>query len=209
MAQALPIAPVRRHGPAALGLGALLFALAWVAYKAFGNGFGETSDAPVFVVVALNGISLAAVYFIVASGFTLIFGLMRVVNMAHGSFYLLGGYVASTLLNHEFANWWVDAIVASLAVGAFGLVMQQLLLRWNQGQELRQALITIAVSIILADQMVAHFGGVARVIEPPGRLAESVSLHLYDLQYPAFRLFVIGVAVLVAAALWLAIQHTR
>jgi branched-chain amino acid transport system permease protein len=87
--------------------------------------------------------------------------------------------------------------------------MQQLLLRWNLGQDLRQALITIAVSIVLADQMLVHFGGIAQTITPPGRLASSVSLHLYGLQYPAFRLFVIGAAAAIGVLLWLGIKRTR
>jgi branched-chain amino acid transport system permease protein len=82
-------------------------------------------------------------------------------------------------------------------------------LRWNLGQDLRQALITIAISIVLADQMLVHFGGIAQTIAPPGRLASPVSLHVYSLQYPAFRLFVLAVAVAVGIALWGGIKLTR
>src|SRR5918911_4772253 len=185
--------PVRRHLGAATGFGLLAFAVAWVGYKAFGNGFGSSGNAPTFVIVTLNGLSLAGLYFITASGFTLIFGLMRVVNMAHGSLYLFGGYIAWTLGN-DGIGYWPAALVAALAAGGVGLVMQQLFLRWNLGQDLRQALITIAVSIILADQMLVPFGGVAQTLTPPGGLASSVPLHVYGLQYPAFRLFVIGAA---------------
>ena len=107
---------------------------------------------------------------------------MRVVNMAHGAFFLFGGYVALKLQRHmvgeggvfgltsdqvNLTHWIVPAIVGTLVVAAMGLVMQQLFLRWNQGQDLRQALITIAISIILADQMLAHFGGVAEDIAWP------------------------------------------
>ena len=87
-------AALRRRGPAVLAYAVLLFAIVWVAEKAFGKGFGTTGNAPQFVIVALNGVSLAALYFVTASGFTLVFGLMRVVNMAHGALYLLGGYLA-------------------------------------------------------------------------------------------------------------------
>ena len=108
---------------------------------------------------------------------------MRVVNMAHGAFFLLGGYVALKLQRalrrrgrlvrpararrSTSTHWIVPAIVGTVIVAAMGLVMQQLFLRWNQGQDLRQALITIAISIILADQMLAHFGGVAEDIAWP------------------------------------------
>jgi len=132
---------------------------------AFGSAVHDPKD---FLITLLNGVTAAALYFVVASGFTLIFGLMRVVNMAHGAFFLLGGYLALRLQRNlvgegagfgltsaqvNLTHWLVPAIVATLAIAALGLAMQQIFLRWNQGQELRQALITIAISIILADQM--------------------------------------------------------
>ncbi|MBA3382922.1 MAG: hypothetical protein H0T97_13850, partial [Actinobacteria bacterium] len=118
----------------------------------------------------LDGLTFAGLLFIVASGFSLIFGLMRVVNMAHGAFYLLGGYVAYEVQQRMTGSgfglqsgevntleWVVPWLIAMVCIGVFGLGVQQLLLRWNQGQDLRQALITIAVSVIVADQVIAHF----------------------------------------------------
>jgi branched-chain amino acid transport system permease protein len=201
-------ASVRRNLPVGVALAVLAASVAWVAYKAFGDGFGSESAAPTFVSVTLNGLSLAGLYFITASGFTLIFGLMRVVNMAHGALYLFGGYLTITFLD-DGVSWWLAAALAALATGGLGLVLQQLFLRWNQGQELRQALITIALAIIIADQLVVRFGGVPQTVTPPEFLAGTVSLHLYDLQYPAFRLFVIGAAVAIGVGLWALIRHTR
>ena len=209
MTSASAPAAVRRYGGPVAGLAVLAFAVAWVAYKAFGAGFGNEGNVPTFVIVTLNGLSLAGLYFIVASGFTLIFGLMRVVNMAHGSLYLLGGYIALSLSAHHGFGFWPALVVAAFAGGAVGLVMQQLFLRWNLGQDLRQALITIAVSIVLADQMLVHFGGIAQTIAPPGGLASSVALGVYGLQYPAFRLFVIAAAAAVGILLWVGIKRTR
>jgi branched-chain amino acid transport system permease protein len=201
----------------ALVVVAFAFVLAWVAYKAFGN-------ARVFVVVGLNGLTLAGLYFVVASGFTLVFGLMRVVNMAHGSLYMLAGFFAFKLQerltggeavsafgssNSSLADWIIPLVVASVGVAAIGLLMQQVFLRWNQGQDLRQALITIAISIIIADQALAHFGGIAQELAPPSEFPESVNLHVYGIIYPFFRLFVLAVAVAVGLALWLAIKRTR
>ena len=146
---------------------------------AFGSAVHDPKD---FWITVLNGVTAAALYFVVASGFTLIFGLMRVVNMAHGAFFLFGGYVALKLQRHlvgeggsfglqssqvNLTHWIVPAIVGTLVVAAWASSMQQVFLRWNQGQDLRQALITIAISIILADQMLAHFGGVAEDIAWP------------------------------------------
>ena len=131
------------------------------------------ADNPrLYFVTLLNSLTLSSLYFIVASGFSLIFGLMRVVNMAHGSFYLLGGYIAYEVqqkMNPESQGfstqpfqtstweWVLPLLVTVGCIALFGLGMQQLMLRWNQGQDLRQALITIAVSVIVADQVIAHF----------------------------------------------------
>src|ERR671937_3312274 len=127
MTSASAPAAVRRYGGPVAGLAVLAFAVAWVGYKAFGAGFGNEGNVPTFVIVTLNGLSLAGLYFIVASGFTLIFGLMRVVNMAHGSLYLLGGYIAYELAGTEASNWrwFLGLAAAAAAIGATGLAMQQ------------------------------------------------------------------------------------
>jgi branched-chain amino acid transport system permease protein len=196
---------------------AVALGLVWVAYKA-------QQDPRTFVVVGLNGLTLAGLYFVVATGFTLIFGLMRVVNMAHGSLYMLAGFFAFALQDRLTGgeavsafgsseagtlDWLLPLVVASLAVGLIGLVMQQLFLRWNQGQELRQALITIAISVIIADQALANFGGVAEELAPPSVFPESVNLRLYDITYPFFRIFVLLSAIALGLALWAVIKRTR
>ena len=132
---------------------------------------------------------------------------MRVVNMAHGAFFLLGGYIALKLQRHRSAraarfgltsdqvnlvDWVLPRSSAARWSARIGLVMQQLFLRWNQGQELRQALITIAISIILADQMLAHFGGIAQDIAWPGTLDSSSNLRVAGIQYTTTRLFILG-----------------
>ena len=145
------------------------------------------------VVRLLRAIWLIAL--VCVTGFALIFGLMRVVNMAHGSFYLLGGYVAYDMQQYMTNggdlfvpasqvgawDWIVPALVASVCIGALGLVVQQLFLRWNQGQDLRQALITIAISVIIADQVIAHFHeGLARDITWPGSIERLVPVFGID-----------------------------
>ena len=195
----------------------IAFVLGWVGYKAAG-------DPRTFVIVGLNGLTLAGLYFVVASGFTLIFGLMRVVNMAHGSLYMLAGFFAFELQERltggeatsafgtseaGVGDWIIPLVVACAAVGVIGLVMQQVFLRWNQGQDLRQALITIAISIIIADQSLAHFGGIAEAIAEPTVFPDSVSIFVYDLSYPFFRIFVLLVAIAVGLGLWAVIMRTR
>jgi branched-chain amino acid transport system permease protein len=105
-------------------------------------------------------------------------------------------------------SWIVPLVVATIVIGLAGVLMQQLFLRWNQGQDLRQALITIAISVILADQMVAHFGGIAESIQPPAAWPDSVSL--FGVHYGYFRLVVVvGAAVTIGALLFLVIRRTR
>ena len=189
--------------------------VAWIAYKG-------SQDGRLFWVVTLNGITLAALFFVVAAGFTLIFGLMRVVNMAHGSLYLLAGYIAFTLQGNWYGvssnllsgtqatviSWVVPLVVATIVIGVAGLLMQQVFLRWNQGQDLRQALITIAISVILADQMVAHFGGIAEAIQQPAAWPDSVAIA--GVHYGFFRLVVVvGAAVAIGGLLFLVIKRTR
>jgi branched-chain amino acid transport system permease protein len=186
-------------------------------------------DLRQFTVVTLNGITLAALYFVVASGFTLIFGLMRVVNMAHGSLYLLGGYLALRMqeswfeddsglglslsgasdTEYSLAGWLVPLLLATLIIGLVGVAMQQVFLRWNQGQDLRQALITIALSVILADQMLAEFGGISKDIAAPSSWPTSVLLP-GDVRFGFFRgVIVLGSALLIGLLLWLVIKRTR
>jgi branched-chain amino acid transport system permease protein len=211
------------------GLGAMAAAVAlmivWVLFVARGTTFGSAVHDPKdFLITVLNGVTAAGLYFVVASGFTLIFGLMRVVNMAHGAFFLLGGYVALKLQRHwvgqgggfgltssqvNLRNWVLPAVIGAFLVGVAGLLMLQVFLRWNQGQELRQALITIAIAIILADQMLAHFGGVAEDIAWPGKLDKFVNLRVAGVQYTLTRLFILGLAVAVGGALWLWLKKTR
>ena len=94
-------------------------------------------------------------------------------------------------------------------MGGIGLLMQQAFLRWNQGQELRQALITIAVSIIAADQMLAHFGGVAKDISWPVTFDKFVDLQVADVQYTLTRIVILGVGLFIGAALWFWLKRTR
>ena len=122
-----------------------------------------------YLITLLNSLTLASLYFIVASGFTLVFGLMRNVNLAHGSLYLLGGYVAFIVA--ERTGWWVLAVAAGfLAAAVVGLLIQVLLLRHMQGQELRQTMVTIGLSIVIADVLLWVFTGQVHQMEAPAWL---------------------------------------
>jgi branched-chain amino acid transport system permease protein len=221
------VLPLIGWGVIALVVG---LSLAWILFLApttgkWATSFGSAVNDPKdFLITLLNGITAAALYFVVASGFTLIFGLMRVVNMAHGAFFLLGGYIALRLQRHfvgqgsafgltsdqvTLTYWIVPMVIGTVTVAFIGLAMQQLFLRWNQGQDLRQALITIAISIILADQMLAHFGGVAEDIAWPGTFDKFVDLRVYGIQYTLTRLVILAIAVAIGILLWLWLRKTR
>jgi branched-chain amino acid transport system permease protein len=206
----------------------IIFAVV-VAFFVIGLLSKARDDWRQFAVVTLNGVTLAALYFVVASGFTLIFGLMRVVNMAHGSLYLLGGYLALKMQESWFKEsqgielslsgasdaeygllgWIVPVIVATAIIGLVGVILQQVFLRWNQGQDLRQALITIALSVIFADQMLAAFGGISQKISPPTAWPTSITLP-GEVRFGFFRgVVVIAAALLIGLGLWYMIKKTR
>jgi branched-chain amino acid transport system permease protein len=163
--------------------------------------------ARLFVNVALNGLTLAALYFIVASGFSIVFGLLRTVNMAHGALYLLGAYIGYDVAAAH--GWWWGVLAAAIAVGLLGAAMQKWLLDRMQGQDLRQALVTIGLSIVLGDLLLARYGGLTYQFDPPDVLYGSVRLPADLGGYPTFRLFLIGVALAVGLGLWLLMYRTR
>jgi branched-chain amino acid transport system permease protein len=171
-----------------------------------------------FLLTLFNGLTLAALYFIVASGFTLIFGLMRNVNLAHGSLYLLGGYVGYTVAAQS--NSFILGIAAAIAVTAIlGILLQFFILRHMEGQDLRQTLVTIGISIVAADLMLWIWGGGFFQLETPEWLYGAVPLPIVTgtnsageavyLQYPMLRLAILVLAVAVGLILWLVLNRTR
>jgi len=171
-----------------------------------------------FVNTLLNGITLAGLYFLVASGFTLVFGLMRNVNLAHGSMYLLGAYIGYEVATAS-GNWFLGLAVAFLAIGASGVLLQVLIFRRMEGDDLRQTLVTIGISIIAADLMLAVWTGNTYQFEPPEWLFGAVTLPIISvikssgdpvyIKYPMFRLTVLVVAVAVGIGLWLFLNRTK
>ena len=164
-----------------------------------------------FIIITLNGLTLAALYFLVASGFSLIFGLLRTVNMAHGSLYLLGAYLSYSIWNATGENWIVALVAAPLITAVFGILMQQFFLRRIAGQDLREALVTIAISIIIADLLLARYGGQNYLVNPPQFLlgATRIEIGNFFIVYPTFRLFTLGSAIFVGIVLWYIVQRTR
>src|SRR5499426_3041055 len=158
-----------------------------------------------FLLTIMNGLTLAALYFLVASGFTLVFGLMRQVNMAHGSLYLLGAYIGWSIARAA-DSWFLGVAAGFLSMAVAGLLLQTGIFRRMEGQDLRQTLVTIGISIVAADLMLAFWGGNTYQFEPPSWLAGTVSL--FFVKYSAYRLVILGVAVLIGIALWLFLNRT-
>ncbi len=160
-----------------------------------------------FFLTILNGLTLAALYFLVASGFTLVFGLMRNVNLAHGSLYLLGAYIGFTFM--ELTNSWLMGVAAGfLSMAILGFLMQVVIFRYMEGQELRQTLVTIGISIILADLMLAVWGGTTYQFEIPDALYGVVRLPLVKV-YTIYRLFILATALVIGLALWFFLNRTQ
>src|SRR6195256_1842158 len=156
------------------------------------------------VVQALNGISFGALLFILAAGLSLVFGMMDVVNLAHGSFYMLGAYITLTIVQRT-GQFWLALVLAPLLVGALGLLIEPLLLRRLRGRHLDQVLVTIGVSLIIADLIGLTLGREIRSIPFPAGLDHAITIMGGD--YPVYRLFVIAFGV--ALALVLAVIHPR
>jgi len=133
---------------------------------------------------------------------------MRVINLAHGAFYLLAGYISWTVADKS-NNWLLGAIAGALALGVFGTLVYVLLLRKFQYEELRVALITLGVSLVLAQAMLAIFGGEYYQTNIPTPLSFTVPIPGLGLSYPFFRIFVLILAVIVAIGLWIFITKTR
>lgn len=162
---------------------------------------------PVFLAQqVLNGLSFGALLFLLASGLTLVFGLMRIVNMAHGAFYMLGGYIGVVIATVT-GNLLLAVVVAILAVGLTAFIVEFVLLRFVRGQELPEVLLTIGVSFVIADLCLAVFGGdpqnLPNTVKIPG------ALMIGDLVYPWYRIFVIGVALVIGIALVIVQNYTR
>jgi branched-chain amino acid transport system permease protein len=166
------------------------------------------ADSPkLFVTTLLNGVTLAALYFVVASGFTLVFGLMRNVNLAHGSLYLLGAYIGF-VIGDQTGSWLLAVATGFISAALVGLVLQLLVFRFMQGQDLRQTLVTIALSIMLADLMLWIFGGEIYQFDPPRWIFGKTALPIVDF-YPTYRLILLAMSIVIGLLLWGFLNRTR
>ena len=191
----------------------------WLIFATWPQGFEDVfGKKKVFLSAVFNGITLGGLYFLVASGFTLIFGLMRNVNLAHGSLYLFGGYVGYAI-SVATGSWMLSFVVAFIVVALTGAAMQILVFRRIEGQDLRQTMVTIGLSIVFADLMLWAFGGDFYQIQTPSALVGPIALPFVTavkssgeavyLQYPMVRLVIFVASVVIGVGMWLGLNRTR
>ncbi|MGB7834513.1 MAG: branched-chain amino acid ABC transporter permease [Xanthobacteraceae bacterium] len=159
------------------------------------------------LVLAVNSITLGGLLFLLSSGFSLIFGLMRIPNLTHGSLFMLGAYIGASLVVWYKLDFWLAAIVSALLVAAFGGLIERLLLRRLAGNSLAQVLVTLGIAFMIADAcLMAFTGDPITVPTPPGLVG---AVRGFGLIFPIYRLVVILIAVVIAVALWLLLDRTR
>jgi len=154
----------------------------------------------------LNGITIAGYLFIMAIGLNLSFGLLRIVNMSHGTFYLFGGFVGWNVLKVT-GNWYLGLLLAGITMGVFAFLEEFLLLRRARGKATVETLITLSVSVIFADLVILIWGGYPRQIRIPGLLRGQ--LEIVGVRYPKYNLFIILFAVALGFIFWLILKKTK
>jgi branched-chain amino acid transport system permease protein len=160
-----------------------------------------------FVQQLLNGLSFGALLFLIASGFTLVFGLMRISNLAHGAFYVVGAYLAVVVVATT-GNFWAGLVTGAAVAAVLGLGLERGLLRRVRGREMPEVLITVGVSFVVADLVLAIFGGDPKSVVS-GHGAPSGAVIIGDFAYPQYRLFIIAITVVIGAALFLAQRYSK
>lgn len=163
---------------------------------------------PQFIAQTLNGLTLAGIIFLVSSGFTLVFGVMRVTNLSHGAVYLLGGYIGYSVIGATHNFFWGLA-AAALAMAAFGLVLERTLITWLGRSEMSELLATLGLIYVIDDVTLAIWGGSPLTINLPGILGQSSTLPVAGVVYPNGRIFILAVSVAVAAGLYYLLRRTR
>ncbi len=163
-------------------------------------------DASFWVLQTLNGLTLGALLFLVASGFTLIFGLMRIANLTHGVLYMLAGYLALTVVRAGH-SYWLAVLVAVVAASLLGVLVERVFLRRLRGQTLAEVLITVGIGFIVADICLMVWGGDPLTIPVPDMIRGTVTF--LGVSYPRFRLFTLALGVVLAVGLWFLQYRTR
>ena len=161
-------------------------------------------------VLTVNAVTFGGLLFLLSAGFSLIFGLMRIPNLTHGSLFMLGAYFGAALIvgvGGVALNFWLAAILATLGVAVLGALVERLLLRQLPGQPLAQVLVTLGLSFIAADFCLMVWGGDPINVETPAGLGGF--MRLGKAVFPNYKLAIIAIAVIIAIALWMLLDRTR
>ena len=159
-----------------------------------------------WLLLGVNSVTLGGLLFLLSAGFSLIFGLMRIPNLTHGSFFMLGAYLGASFLGLGL-DFWLSALLAAAAMAVIGGGIERLLLRRLAGQELAQVLVTLGLSFIVADLCLMIWGGDPIPLDTPRALRGATPI--MSIVFPTYRLAIVLIAVLIAAALWLMLERTR
>lgn len=159
-----------------------------------------------WIIQTLNSIAFGGLLFLLSSGFSLIFGLMRVPNLAHGAFFMLGAYFGYTLLQMGM-NFWFAALLGGLGVGVVGIIMERFVLRALAGNEQGQVLVTLGISFIIADICLLVWTGDPMPLPAPQSLRPP--LRVGGFAFPTWRLIVLVLALVAAVALYFLMERTR
>lgn len=159
-----------------------------------------------WVIQTLNSLALGGVLFLLASGFSLIFGLMRIANLTHGGLFMLGAYLGVSILK-VVPNLWAAALLSGLAVALFGGLLEKLILRKLAANVLGQVLVTLGVAYIIADACLLIWGGDPIPLQTPAFLQQP--LRVAGFAFPAYRIAVVVLAVLVGITLFFIMEKTR
>jgi branched-chain amino acid transport system permease protein len=160
-----------------------------------------------WVIQGLNGLSMAALLFFMASGFTLTFGLTRVVNMAHGAFYLLGGYIGLSTLRVT-GNFWLATLAGGIGITLVSVLCERYLIRRTGENHFAQVLLTVGIVYVIADLALFTWGGDSFTIPPPAFARGPVDLP-GGIVYPKYRLLLIVFGAIVGGVLWLLYKKTQ
>ena len=159
-----------------------------------------------WVIQFFNGLSYAALLFLLGGGLTLIFGVMRVINIAQGSFFMVGGYISYSIISLT-GNFYLAILIACLAIGLLGMIIERFSLRRLTGANLRNMLATMGIALFLQDSSLLIWGGDPLSLSVPDFLSGTVKIG--DLYFPALRIFMIGEATLIFIVLMLFQRKTR
>jgi branched-chain amino acid transport system permease protein len=159
------------------------------------------------IMSLLNGLTLAALLFITASGLTLSFSLMRVVNLTHGALYMAGGFIGLSVINLT-GSWILALLGGGGAMAILAMLEEKFLLRRARGNDLMETLISLSVAIIIGDLVLVVWGGYPKTIAIPEMLSGVWTLPVIGMVYPVFRLFMLALAIFIVLALWFFLNKT-